>query len=225
MTSARDLAFARRQRLNATIDGALLRPFESRRAVQFQSTLDGVQKQLIVEWFLEEIHGARLHGPHAHGHVAVAGYEYDRQLPSVAPQLFLKVEATQARHTHVEHEARRTVARPRGQEILGRIEGHGVEADRANQARDKALRTEPSSSTTITLGGFMAETSMSLATDFSARRLARARRAVPQARTSWAHARSAPGNEKPQHIPEHQRRPRRTAPAPPRRSDLPDSGA
>ena len=87
-----DLSFARGQRFKPLPQHCNFRLFLTSAAVAFQGNLNRIQQILIAEWFGQEFDRPRLHGPHGHGDITVAGDKYDRNANVSLGQLVLEIE-------------------------------------------------------------------------------------------------------------------------------------
>ena len=107
------------------------------RAVALQGGVDGVEKFLIAERLLQKAEGARLHRPHGHRHVGVAGDEDDGRTHAARLQFGLEIEPALAGQPDVEQHAmggeRRRVLQKGGH---GAERAH-VEIDRTQEARHR----------------------------------------------------------------------------------------
>src|SRR5260370_39244488 len=97
-----------------------------RLAAPFPVTLDRrvncIEQILIVKRLGEELDGARLHRPHAHRDVPVAGDENHRQRHALFLALLLKRQYAHPWQSYVEHETARRVRRLALQKLLRRRE-------------------------------------------------------------------------------------------------------
>src|SRR5712672_2506621 len=66
-----------------------------------------VQQILVAQRLGQEIDRAGLERSHGHGHIAVSGHEYDRDVDLLPDQLGLKVEAAPAGHADIEKQTAR----------------------------------------------------------------------------------------------------------------------
>ena len=125
----------------------------SRRAPRSRSIAlpNRVEQILFAKWLRQKFDRAGLHGPDRHGNVAVPGEEDDRQRRVRIGKLALKVEATQPREPHVEHETARSIGSRRAQKRLGAREDRHGESTEVRSLR-RPSRTDRSSSTTKTMG-------------------------------------------------------------------------
>ena len=100
---------------------------------------------------LYKLKSAGLHGPHAHGNVAVAGDEDDWYLDAGRFELGLKVETAQARQLNVENQAGWNIRAGGCHELSGRRKslGPGRPTDAIKSTMDS--RTRGSSSMTNTM--------------------------------------------------------------------------
>ena len=100
-----------------------------------QRLLHGIQEHGLVHRFGEELEGALLHGLHRHGDVAVARHQDDRRSEAILAELLHQFEAGEARHAHVEDQATGHVGELRIEELLRRMVGLGLDADRPRAQR------------------------------------------------------------------------------------------
>jgi len=98
--------------------------------------LDAIEKLLVVERFLEEVHRATLHRADAGVHVSVPGDEDDRNITLRLSQRRLEIETARAWQPNVEHEACGSIRGRLVEERLGRLEGFDLQADGPNQSRE-----------------------------------------------------------------------------------------
>src|SRR5689334_17808797 len=75
-----DLPFATGEGRVTVSDGPYLRLAIQGRAAALDGLPDGAQEHVVPEWLRQELDGSRLHGPHRHGHVAMARDEDDRHM-------------------------------------------------------------------------------------------------------------------------------------------------
>ena len=145
------LAFARRERGQPLPDVVEFGAGLPLMAVRLDGGADGLEEILVVDRLGEEINRAALHGAHAHRDVAVAGEEDDRDLAAPGDQRLLQLQAVQARHRHVQHQAAGCVRIVLIEELLRRGERDRIQPGRPQQPR-KAFSTDGSSSTMKTVG-------------------------------------------------------------------------
>ena len=105
-----------------------------------EAGLHSIKEFLITEWFCEELNGTPLHRLHRHWDVGMRCNEDDRHLSVSGGKIALKLETATSRHSHVEHQASRSVR----QVGLGKI-GNGrklvdVQADRAEESHDRVAK-------------------------------------------------------------------------------------
>ena len=81
-----------------------------------------------------------IHRLHGHRDVGVRRDEDDRQLPVRRGKLALKLKTASPRHSHVEHQASRTVRRLGIQEIGNGRKLLGIQADRAQQTPNQVAK-------------------------------------------------------------------------------------
>jgi hypothetical protein len=90
--------------------------------------VDDVEQGLVADRLLEEVHRAALQRPDAGPDVGVAGEEDDGKVPSRAREGVLHVEPAGAGKAEIQEDARRSVGRPAGEEVVGRCEQRDVES-------------------------------------------------------------------------------------------------
>src|SRR5271167_1381045 len=104
------------------------------RPVALQGLVDRIQQVLVPEGLGEELDRARLHGPHRHRNIPVTGDENDGNPDARVSQFALKVQATDARKSHVQDQATWPVRMLAAQELLRRRKGLGTQANRLQHA-------------------------------------------------------------------------------------------
>src|SRR5207253_837408 len=100
-----DLALACRQRFVAVSQLAKVTLLLTRHTVSVQSLVDRIQQVLVPEGLSQELHRAGFHGPHAHRNISMPGDEDDGNPDARIRQLALKVQAVDARKSHVQNQA------------------------------------------------------------------------------------------------------------------------
>ncbi|MNE82598.1 hypothetical protein D3C80_1793320 [compost metagenome] len=101
--------------------------------IAVQALGDGIEQVLFAKWLGQELQRAGLHGFDGHGDVAMGGDEHHRDQDVQARHFLLEVQPTQARHAHIQNQARRHV-RPLGvDELTGRAECHACQAHGGQQ--------------------------------------------------------------------------------------------
>ena len=71
-----------------------------------QPRLNGVEHILLAIGLGQEVDRTGPHGAHGHGHVAVRGHEYHRNVGAGVMERILQIEATRFRHPHIDDETR-----------------------------------------------------------------------------------------------------------------------
>src|SRR5215469_13539207 len=95
-----------------------------------ESGLDGFNKVLISERFCQKFYSATLHSLPSHRDIGVRCDEDDRYLSIRRGKVTLKLKTASPRHSHVEHQASRTIRRfglqeiGNGRKFLG-MQAHG----------------------------------------------------------------------------------------------------
>src|SRR4030095_12372289 len=102
--------------------------------------LHSIEKFLITERFCEELNGTPLHRLHGHWDVRVRCNEDDWHLPVRRGKITLKLEAALPRHSHVEHQASRSVRQLGLGKIGNRRKLLDVQADRAQESHDRVAK-------------------------------------------------------------------------------------
>src|ERR1700726_4883221 len=69
----------------------------------------GVQEVLVAEWLGQKLDGARFHGSYNHWDIAMGRNEDDGNRLPRTDQFALQIQPAQARHAHIEDQARRAV--------------------------------------------------------------------------------------------------------------------
>ena len=112
--------------------------------------MNSINKGLVFERFFKKLHSSGSHRLNGHGDRPVSGYENDRKTPRCS-QLFLKVKAAQAWHSHVENQTGRTIMRSACEKFTAEANVSTLRpTDLMSLAR--AFLTESSSSTMKTKG-------------------------------------------------------------------------
>src|SRR5229473_399083 len=93
---------------------------------------DGRQQYVVAKRLREEFGGPRLHCLNRHRHVAVTRDENDRHVSALNSDALLQIEAVEARHAHIEHQAARRNGPWTGEEFLRRREYLRLPAGAAN---------------------------------------------------------------------------------------------
>ena len=103
--------------------------------VQLLGPRYGPQQVLVAHRLGQEIDGARLHGAHARGNVALPGDENDRPVRPSGCQRLLQLEAIETRHRDVEYGATGNRRIVMGQEFLRRRIRSDIVALHAHEPR------------------------------------------------------------------------------------------
>src|SRR5512135_266970 len=91
-----------------------------------------------VQWFADVRRRAALQGARPRLRRIVAGDDHHGNVETRSRQPGLHVEAADLRHVQIEHDAVGPPRRERGQEVLAAAVGLGLEAERADQPRERA---------------------------------------------------------------------------------------
>src|ERR1043166_2729732 len=99
-----DFALARRKRCQTFLDFLQLGAALAFNAIFLEGGVNGFKQVFVMNGLGKEIHRAALHRLYAHGNIAPAGKENDRNRAALRRQSLLQLQAVQAWHRNIEHE-------------------------------------------------------------------------------------------------------------------------
>lgn len=97
--------------------------------------MNGFKQVFVMHGLGEEIQSAALHRLNAHGNVAVAAKENDRNHAAFRSQSCLQLQTIQAGHRNVEHETAWFARIVLLEKFMGRTESSNLQPSRAQHAR------------------------------------------------------------------------------------------
>src|SRR5258708_34229200 len=92
--------------------------------------MDRIQQVLVPERLSKKLHRAGFHSPYGHRDISMASNEDDRNPDARIRQLALKLQAVNARKSHIQNETTWFVRPLAAQEFLRRSKGLGTQANR-----------------------------------------------------------------------------------------------
>src|ERR1043166_795612 len=111
-----------------------------RLTIQVDALFHGVNQILVTQRLGKKANGAALHRFDRHRNITMSGDEHNGKTATSYGQFALKVQTTQTRHIHIQHQTRRTIRHWSGQELLGRREHNRFQRNRSQQSRQKRAK-------------------------------------------------------------------------------------
>src|SRR5215510_138157 len=135
-----DLAFASGKRLVTLAEVNHFVELLKRFTIQIDAFFHSVNQVLVTQRLGKKADRATLHRFDRHGDIAMSGDENDGKTATSFGQFTLKIQSTQARHLHIQHQASWSIRHWSGQELLGRREHDRFQRNRSQQARQKGAK-------------------------------------------------------------------------------------